>query len=54
MIIVNHFQNGVKIPDLLVNVVISLLEQFAWTNSMNGYFNETFRVFIIKKGWLES
>ena len=29
MIIVNHFQNGVKIPDLLVNVVISLLEQFA-------------------------
>ena len=46
MIIVNHFQNGVKIPDLLVNVVISLLEQTAWM----GILTKPLGFLSLKKG----
>ena len=47
MIIVNHYQNGLKIPDswflipLLVSGLIFFLEQVAEINSTNGNFYET-------------
>ena len=33
MIVVKHYQNGVKIPDLLVSALIFFLEQIADINS---------------------
>ena len=53
MIIVNHYQNGLKIPDswfqipFLVSGLIFFLEKVAEINSTNGYFYETV-------GWLET
>ena len=47
MIIVNHYQNGLNIPDLLVSALIFFLEKVAVINRTNEYFYETVE-------WLET